>query len=307
VVDAGAGPGTLARSVLSAGPDCAVALRYVLVERSAAQRSRHADHLPLEPADEAFAVVVAEDDEAPPGGIGPIAVSLAELPELPLQGVVVANELLDNLAFALCERTAGGWNEVWVAAAGGSLTEVLVPARPAVEVVAEGCAPEAEVGARVPIALGATAWLADVLDRFVAGLLVVLDYTASTPDLAARPMGEWLRTYSSHARGGPPLDWPGSQDITVEVPLDQLARVRTPDRLTSQAEFLARHGMDELVEEGRRVWDQRAATGDLSALRARSRVREAEALSDLSGLGGFSVVEWMVQGPAGSNGVTPQA
>ena len=32
VVDAGAGPGTLARSVLAAAPACAVALRYVAVE-----------------------------------------------------------------------------------------------------------------------------------------------------------------------------------------------------------------------------------------------------------------------------------
>ena len=93
---------------------------------------------------------------------------------------MLANELLDNLAFALCERAAGGWNEVWVAADGGALTEVLVPARPAVEVVAEGCAPDAEVGARVPIATGAAAWVADVLDRLVAGRLVVLDYVAST-------------------------------------------------------------------------------------------------------------------------------
>ena len=113
-------------------------------------------------------------------------------------------------------------------------------------------------------------------------------------------MREWLRTYSSHARGGMPLDRPGSQDITVEVPIDQLARARTPDRVTSQAEFLARHGVDELVEEGRREWDERAATGDLAALRARSRVREAEALRDLSGLGAFSVVEWVVPSPAGA-------
>ena len=42
------------------------------------------------------------------------------------------------------------------------------------------------------------------------------------------------------------------------------------------------------------MWDERAARGDLAALRARSRVREAEALTDPSGLGGFSVVEWVV-------------
>ena len=39
VVEAGAGPGTLARAVLAAGPSCAPALRYVLVERSARQRA----------------------------------------------------------------------------------------------------------------------------------------------------------------------------------------------------------------------------------------------------------------------------
>ena len=38
VVEAGAGAGALARSVLDAAPSCAPALRYVLVERSAALR-----------------------------------------------------------------------------------------------------------------------------------------------------------------------------------------------------------------------------------------------------------------------------
>jgi hypothetical protein len=33
--------------------------------------------------------------------------------------------------------------------------------------------------------------------------------------------------------------------------------------------------------------------GDLAALRARSRVREAEALLDPDGLGAFRVVEWV--------------
>src|SRR5438105_1994918 len=55
VVEAGAGAGTLALSVLAASPSCLRALRYVLVERSAALRARHGDHLLLESTAHAFA------------------------------------------------------------------------------------------------------------------------------------------------------------------------------------------------------------------------------------------------------------
>src|SRR4051812_22938986 len=48
-------------------------------------------------------------------------------PDGPLRGVVLANELLDNLPFDLFERRAGRWDEVRVVAAA---SEVLVPAWP---------------------------------------------------------------------------------------------------------------------------------------------------------------------------------
>src|SRR3954469_22246907 len=54
VIEAGAGRGRLAREVLRAKPECAPALHYVLVERSAALRDDQRDALELEPADEAF-------------------------------------------------------------------------------------------------------------------------------------------------------------------------------------------------------------------------------------------------------------
>jgi hypothetical protein len=54
------------------------------------------------------------------------------------------------------------------------------------------------------------------------------------------------------------------------------------------------HGIDALVDEGRRIWEASAGIGDLPALRARSRVREAEALCDPAGMGGFRVLEWTV-------------
>ena len=40
------------------------------------------------------------------------------------------------------------------------------------------------------------------------------------------------------------------------------------------------------------MWAERGRIGDLAALRARSRVREAEALTDPVGLGAFTVLEW---------------
>ena len=77
--------------------------------------------------------------------------------------------------------------------------------------------------------------------------------------------------------------------------LDQLAAVRAPDAVRPQAQFLALHGLDDLVDEGRRVWARAGrASATLPRCAARSRVREAEALTDPAGLGGFTVAEWVV-------------
>jgi SAM-dependent MidA family methyltransferase len=277
VVDAGAGPGTLAVAIRSAPPRCATALTYVLVERSAAQRALH---------DERFGTSRERG-----AGDGPRFVSAATLPAGPFRGVVLANELLDNLAFRVLERTVDGWGEVRV---GEGLDEVLTPASAADTALAGRLAPTAAVGARIAVQQQAADWVADVLGRLRGGRLLVIDYATTTAAMAARPWSEWLRTYRSHRRGGHPLDDPGSQDITCEVAVDQLEAVRRPTRACSQAEWLVAAGIDALVDEGRQVWAERAHVGDLAALAARSRVREAEALCDPGGLGAFVVLEWSV-------------
>jgi SAM-dependent MidA family methyltransferase len=112
--------------------------------------------------------------------------------------------------------------------------------------------------------------------------------------MCARDWREWVRTYREHARGGHPLADPGSQDITVEVALDQLAAIRQPSHDRPQHEFLRSHGIDELVAEGQQIWSDRAHLGDLAAVKGRSRLRERDALCDPTGLGAFRVVEWVV-------------
>lgn len=290
VVDAGAGTGTLAISILAAEPRCAPALHYVLVERSPALRARHGEHLPLAPPATSLGVTGAGD--------GPVVVSLGELPATRFTGVIIANELLDNVPFDLLERTESGWAEVLVAADGpsGELTWTSVPAGSAAASAGDRFAPSAPPGGIIPWQRQAGQWVRDALGLIEGGRLVVADYgVAETIELARRPVSEWLRTYRGHERGGPPLARLGEADITVEVCIDQLASAAgsTPI-VATQAEFLRSHGIEELVEEGRRTWTERAHLGDLTALRARSRIREAEALLEPDGLGAFLVSEWAV-------------
>jgi SAM-dependent MidA family methyltransferase len=298
VVEAAAGRGALARAVLDARPACTPALRYVCVERSATLRAAADQLLPIEPAANIFGAVVhgddPDDDAAVIAGTGPVVAVLDDLPLVPVTGVVLANELLDNLPFRLVERGVDGWLEVLVGVDGDALAEVLVAASPEVADDAERLAPGAPVGARLPLQHAAADWLRRALGVLERGRVIVVDYAADSPSLAARPWTEWLRTYRSHGRGGPPLADPGGQDVTCEVAVDQLARVRRPDRDTAQADWLGAHGIDELVAAAQAAWHERAHVGDLEALKHRSRVGEAAALTDPAGLGAFRVLEWVI-------------
>lgn len=296
VVEAGAGRGALAASVLKAAPACAAALRYVCVERSAPLRARIDDVARVEPPTSLLGAVAddADGEPTPVLRIGPLLTVLDDLPAVPLTGVVLANELLDDLAFRVVERVDGGWAEVRVGAEGTRLVEVLVPAPPALVEEGDRLAPDAPVGARIPLQHHAAAWLRRALELIERGRVLVIDYADTTPSLARRPPAEWLRTYRGHQRGGPPLEHLGEQDVTCEVALDQLARVRPPHADRSQAEWLALEGMGELVDAARATWHERAHLGDLEAMKARSRVSEAEALADPAGLGAFRVLEWEV-------------
>ncbi len=249
VVDVGTGPGTLARALAAAPGPSAAARRVVGVDRAGPTAGAGGDDDPLAGLDLAGAVVIA-------------------------------NELLDNLPFRVVEHRPDGWYELFVeaepAGAGAERWEAID--HPGLDV---------PVGARAPWLEQAGRWVADVLARKPAALLV-LDYGApTTAELAAR--GGWLRTYRQHQRGSDPLADPGRWDITTDVAVDQLPG---GPEVTTQAELLRRWGIEALVDEGRRYWTEHAARPDLTALRMRSRVSEAEALLDPAGLGGWLACLW---------------
>jgi SAM-dependent MidA family methyltransferase len=186
--------------------------------------------------------------------------------------LVIANELLDNLPFKIVERVGDAWVELLVA------DDAFVRGEP---IRFDVDAPE---GTRLPLHTRARKWVERA--RTTAPRVVLFDYgVRTTAELVGR---EWLRTYREHGRGGDPLEDPGTKDITTDVAFDQLS----PDELTTQADWLRAHGIDALVETARMTWQERAHLGDLAALKARSRVTEAEALLDPEGLGGFLVAEY---------------
>ena len=289
VVEAGAGNGRLAADVLRAQPDCAPALRYVLVERSLQLREEQRARLPLEPPDEALGPFVERDDRAEPlPRRGPIVASIPDLPAITFEGVVFANELLDNLPFGIAEFDGTRWNEVRVTLDGDRFVEVLVP------LADDHAFPHVAAGARVPIPHALTAWFADLAAVLRRGYVLLVDYVVTIDELVARGR-DWLRTYRGQDRGGDPLSEPGSSDITGDVVREQLLRAATTAGFTlvaehTQADWLRGLGIDALVEEGRRAWEDGAARGDLAAVAGRSRVNEAAALTDPTGLGAHRVV-----------------
>jgi NADH dehydrogenase [ubiquinone] 1 alpha subcomplex assembly factor 7 len=300
VVEAGAGRGRLGADVVRARPDCVAALRYVLVERSAQLRDEQRERLAVEPPDEALGPFLApEEGEAPEPeeGRGPIVTALDELPAVRVTGVVLANELLDNLPVHVVERAEDGWLEVRVDTDDERFVEVLLPAAPPLAAEADAVAEGAvvAVGARLPVPVAARTWLEQVGALLHRGEVVLFDYVDTASSLAARGQGSWMRTYRAHQRGIDPLDRPGEQDITVDVPLEYLRRVTERVGLpiaeyVPQREWMGRHGIVELVAEGDRIWQEGAARGDLAAMAGRSRGVEAAALTDPGGLGAHRVL-----------------
>jgi len=247
VIDLGTGPGTLLRALALSRPKCSKAWQLVGMDRA----------------------------------------NNVELPSDLENGVVLANELLDNVPFRIGRRASVGWEEVFVQDGAETWAELegAPPAFSGSELM--------EIGRPFPLHTAAAELMADVISRSPARI-VAFDYGAlTTVELAQR--GGWLRTFRNHERGDDPYLAAGQWDITTDVALDQLP---PPTSVATQAAFLRAHGIQELVVEGKAHWLANAARPDLAAMRMRSRIGEAEALLDPGGLGSWLCVQWAFGSPS---------
>ena len=242
LIELGAGDGTMARELIAGFGRGGLGVDYTAVEVSAGARGSLADVVTR---------VVADLDDVPP--IDP--------------GLVVANELLDNLPFRRIRGREGASVEVRVTLDAGRFAEVETPIDDPRDVPPSASASDGEV----VVPSGAFS-LVDALARTLRrGYALLIDYV---PSARVAP----VRGYRAHRIVDDVLSRPGSSDITAGVDLDAVSvRARATglvafEHVDQRSALLAlgfeRWASDEITEQGRlldvarggdavRVWEGR--------------------------------------------------
>ena len=210
-------------------------------------------------------------------------------------GVVVANELFDNLPMAVAVKRGDGWCEHWVDEHHGGLAIVERPARSEVASWADAFGGKVGEGGLVEVQLRAGQWMVEILGTLGRGTVVIIDYGGTAEELEHRRVAGTLRTYRSHHLGPDPLLEPGETDITADINFSALltmsSQVGADVELHRQDDFLTSLGLREEVTRLRKDELELARRGDeMERLKVRSRRTEAETLLNPRGLGDFRVL-----------------
>lgn len=247
----------------------------------------------LDPPPPAMVIERSAAARASIGSMVPEAEVIAELSRM--RGVIVANELLDNMPAALVVRRGDGWKELRVAVTNSDLE--LVDAEPRTEVVewADRYAGPVSEGGRVEVQLQVTEWIRGALGQLESGALLLFDYGDLAEGLESRRAEGTVRTYRSHHLGPDPLAEPGATDITMDVNFSAvIAEVEnsgTSVEFLRQDDFLEQWGLRDRVGA---IRDQELAAArdgrTMERLQLRSRITDAETLMHPRGLGDFRVV-----------------
>ncbi|MGZ8514272.1 MAG: class I SAM-dependent methyltransferase [Candidatus Limnocylindrales bacterium] len=233
----GAGTGTLALTILAgldaAGSPLAGGLRYE----------------PIEVEPRRLEAIAARFRAA---GRSRLLVDAVGAPA-PIEGVVIANEVLDALPTHRVIGRQGGLHEVFVGSRDGRLVDV--EGGPSTRALADRLQVEGIAladGQRGEVCLALDSWLASAAAGLERGLLLLIDYGYPAAELydPLRRHDGTLRAYVRQRVHDEPYRHVGRQDLTAHVDVSAVERAAGAAGLshlgtTTQAEFLVGLGIQE--------------------------------------------------------------
>jgi SAM-dependent MidA family methyltransferase len=201
-----------------------------------------------------------------------------------IRGLVIANEVLDVVPFALVHRMSGEIYErgVIVTEAGFAWDDVRIPEGD-LKRRATAVLPPGDYDYLTEIGLAAEGLVRTIAGSLEAGAALFIDYGFSEQEFyhPQRSMGT-LRCHYRHRFHGDPFFRPGLQDITAHVDFTAMARAAEQggaeiEGFTTQAYFLISCGLAVLVSAG-------DPTATLSKLKASSAVHRLISPSEMGEL-----------------------
>jgi SAM-dependent MidA family methyltransferase len=243
VVEFGAGTGRLAGELLAELARLGTPVRrYAIVELSGTLRERQRDTIA----------------RLAPAALGSVQ-WLDTMPET-IDGVVLANELLDAMPVRVFGREAGATSEWGVALDDAGAFRWA--ARPADRVLHEEAAQALALGGvahdaryRSEVGLEGRAWVETVGRALHRGALLLIDYGFPAHEYyhPQRDTGTLIAHFRHHSHGDA-LHLPGLQDVTAHVDFGAVARAAAraglaPLGYTSQARFLINCGLLDMLTD----------------------------------------------------------
>ena len=186
----------------------------------------------------------------------PLVKWLDRLPETPIQGIILANEVLDAMPVHKFQLSNNKINEFYVNHHDQKLKwEILPSSNQALLNAVEHLEIKSPDAYESEINLVVSAWITGLSNSLEKGCILLIDYGFPRKEyyFPERHMGTLMCHYQHHAHTDP-LILPGIQDITAHVDFTAVAEAAFMNGLTiagytHQAAFLASCGIHELMSK----------------------------------------------------------